>query len=196
MQLAYSWGSHASRLVQVLREGHHEVQLAAEELDRIITWVDINAPYYPTYNCAHPASVSGRCPLSRPQLARLCELVGPPLIWQDEGSPFNSYGSSPGVMVSFDRPELSPCLERFKDRTSPAYREALELIRSGKERLAEYPEADRPGFTPCAEDQRREAKYAARRRIEMRNRKAICSGSRIYEASIPGLGSPSATTGN
>ena len=158
--------------------------------------MDLNAPYYPTYNCAHPASVSGRCPLSRPQLARLCELVGPPLVWQDEGSPFNSFGSSPGVMVSFDRPEMSPCLEHFKDQTSPAYLEALELIRSGRELLAQYPEADRPGFAPCAEDQRREAKYAARRRIEKRNREAIRSGSRIYDVSIHGLGSSSATTEN
>ena len=45
IQQAYSWGSHASKLIQVLRPGHHEVKLNAEELDRIITWVDSNAPY-------------------------------------------------------------------------------------------------------------------------------------------------------
>ena len=187
VQAAYAWGSHPSKLVQVLRAGHHDVKLSPEELDRIITWVDLNAPYYPTYNCAYPESVSGRCPLTRPQLARLCELVGPPLVWRDEGSPFNGFGSSPGVLVSFDRPELSPCLANFKDKSDPKYREALALLQTGKDMLALHPEADRPGFVPCAEDQRREAKYAERRRLEQRDREAIRTGSKVYDAKPEGL---------
>ena len=181
VQQAYAWGSHPSKLVRVLREGHHDVKLSAEELDRIITWVDINAPYYPTYNCAYPESVSGRCPLTRPQLARLCQLVGPPFNWGDEGSPFNGFGSSPGIMLSFDRPELSPCLAVFKDKTDPKYVEALGLIQAGKASLAACPEADRPGFVACAEDQRREKKYAERRRVEQRNREAIRTGTKVYD---------------
>ncbi len=180
-QPAYAWGSHPSKLVQVLRAGHHDVTLSRDELDHIITWVDLNAPYYATYNCAHPQSVSGRCPLTRPQLARLCELVGPPWVWQDEGSPFNNFGASPGIMVSFDRPELSPCLANFTDSSDPRYGEALAIIRAGQEMLARHPEADRPGFVPCAEDRRREAKYAERRQIEQRNREAIHGGHRVYD---------------
>ena len=191
IQPAYAWGSHPSKLVQVLRTNHHDVKLSPDELDRIITWVDLNAPYYPTYNCAHPESVSGRCPLTRPQLARLCQLVGPPLVWRDEGSPFNSFGSSPGIMVSFDRPELSPCLANFQDPSDPKYREALALIQAGKEMLALHPEADRSGFVPCAEDQRREAKYAERRRVELRNREAIRSGNKLYDAKPDGLSAQS-----
>jgi hypothetical protein len=186
IQAAYSWGSHTSKLVQVLRAGHQDVKLSPEEMDRIVTWVDLNGPYYATYNCAHPQSISGRCPLTRPQLARLCQLVGPPLVWRDEGSPFNSFGASPGVLVSFDRPELSPCLARFKDKGDPSYREALALVQAGREALAQHPEADRPGFVPCAEDQRREAKYAGRRRIEQGNREAIRNGTRVYDAKAPG----------
>jgi hypothetical protein len=181
IQSAYSWGSHPSKLVQVLRKGHHDVKLTAEELDRIITWVDLNAPYYPTYNCAYPESVSGRCPLTRPQLARLCELVGPPFNWSGEGSPFNSFASSPGIMVSFDRPELSPCLGKFPDQNDPNYAEALALIRAGKESMASQPEADRPGFVPCAEDRRREEKYAQRRQVEQQVRSAIRDGTRVYD---------------
>ena len=184
IQQAYSWGSHPSKLVRVLRAGHHDVKLSAEELDRIITWVDINAPYYPTYNCAYPESVSGRCPLTRPQLAQLCQLVGPPFNWGDEGSAFNSFGSCPGIMVSFDRPELSPCLAVFKDKTDPKYVQALALIEAGKAMLAAHPEADRPGFVPCAEDQRREQKYAERRRVEQRNREAIRTGSKAYDLQV------------
>lgn len=48
--------------------------------------------------------------------------------------------------------------------------------------LARRPEADRPGFVPCAEDQRRETKYAERRRIEQHNRDAIRRGDKVYDA--------------
>ncbi|MBI3921328.1 MAG: hypothetical protein HY318_07925, partial [Armatimonadetes bacterium] len=49
IQPAYSWGSHASRLIQVLRAGHQGVRLDGESSDRLVTWLDLNAPYYPTY---------------------------------------------------------------------------------------------------------------------------------------------------
>lgn len=35
-----------SRLVQILRDGHHGVQLSPEAWDRLITWIDLNAPYH------------------------------------------------------------------------------------------------------------------------------------------------------
>lgn len=44
-----SLGSHASRLIRVLREGHYEVKLAREEWVRLVTWVDANGPYYGSY---------------------------------------------------------------------------------------------------------------------------------------------------
>ncbi|MDZ7616695.1 MAG: hypothetical protein U1E05_06805 [Patescibacteria group bacterium] len=42
-------GSHASPLIQILRKGHHEVQLSDAEWVRLITWVDANGPYYGSY---------------------------------------------------------------------------------------------------------------------------------------------------
>jgi hypothetical protein len=42
-------GSHASRLITVLREGHEGVELAREEMIKLTTWVDANAQYYGTY---------------------------------------------------------------------------------------------------------------------------------------------------
>lgn len=35
-----------SRLVQILRDGHHGVTLSAEAWDRMITWIDLNAPFH------------------------------------------------------------------------------------------------------------------------------------------------------
>jgi hypothetical protein len=66
------------------------------------------------------------------------------------------------------------------DQADPKYRKALELIRAGQAELVRNPESDQPGFVPCPKDQRREAKYAARRDIERRFREATRSGDRLY----------------
>jgi formylglycine-generating enzyme required for sulfatase activity len=39
-----------SELVQMLRKGHHGVQLDAEAWDRLITWIDLNAPCHGTWS--------------------------------------------------------------------------------------------------------------------------------------------------
>jgi hypothetical protein len=83
--------------------------------------------------------------------------------------------------VNFDRPALSPCLARFADKSDPGYREALAIIEAGRQTLARRPRADMSGFQPCEVDCRREAKYAARRRIEARNREAIRRGTTVYD---------------
>ncbi len=36
----------ASKLVQILRDGHHGVRLSAEAWDRLITWIDLHAPFH------------------------------------------------------------------------------------------------------------------------------------------------------
>ena len=53
----YTYGSHRSKLISVLRAGHYDVKLSREEFIRLVTWVDANAPYYGSYfgrrNLAH-----------------------------------------------------------------------------------------------------------------------------------------------
>ncbi len=39
----------STELVQMLRKGHHGVKLDAEARDRLITWIDMNAPYHGTW---------------------------------------------------------------------------------------------------------------------------------------------------
>jgi len=183
VQQAYSWGAHASKLVRTLRSGHNDVRLSPEELDRIVTWVDLNAPYYAHYACAYPDSLTGRCPLDGGQLRRLTELTGVPF------GRLKGHGSNRGPQVSFDRPELSPALAKFNDKGDPKYAEALAIIRSGQEMLRKRPRADMPGFVPCETDRRRQAKYVARRRIEADSRRAIREGTKRYDATLRG-GSP------
>lgn len=48
MHLLNPWEYHAdtTRLVQLLQKGHYGVQLDAESWDRLITWIDLNAPFH------------------------------------------------------------------------------------------------------------------------------------------------------
>ena len=175
-QAAYSWGAHASKLGQTLLKNWKH-KLTAEDFDRIVTWMDLNAPYYPTFASAYPDNLAGRSPLDDKQLARLEQLTGVPL------RKLAGHGENRGPQISFDRPELSPCLSKPADKTDAKYEEALALIRAGSEALAKRPEADSPGFTACATDQWREQKYQVRQEQERRSRAALRSGEKIYDSS-------------
>ncbi len=179
IQAAYAWGAHASKLIRTLRNNPRCGRtLDPEDWDRLVTWIDLNAPYYPSYASAYPENLGGRAPLDDAQLARLEQLTGVPL------RQLAGHASSRGPQVSFDRPELSPCLAKFGDQTDPHYREALALIRAGAEMLAQRPEADAPGFQPCAIDQWRDAKYAARQQRERQNREALRTGTKLFESGL------------
>jgi hypothetical protein len=174
VQQAYSWGSHASKLIAALRKEHYEVQLSPEDFDRIVTWIDINAPYYPYYASAYPDNLSGRSPLTNQQMARLSKLTGVNL------NGLANHNRRLGPQVSFDRPELSPCLANIKDNNSAEYHEALTIIRAGKEMLTQRPRADMPGFAFGPVDQRRQNKYDILKQAETDARQAILAGSRNY----------------
>jgi len=173
IQQAYSWGSHASKLIKTLRAGHNEVKLSVEEMERLTTWIDINAPYYSRYASAYPKNNTGRSPLTYKQVGRLGELTGMPYK--------QVCNRNLGPEVCFERPELSPCLALIKGKDDAAYREALSIIKAGKAMLENRPRADMPGFVPCATDQRRQEKYVQRQQVEWQNRSAIASGGKFYE---------------
>ena len=172
---AYSIGSHRSRLIELLKRGHNKVKLSEEEMDRIVSWIDIGGPYYPDYACAYPTNVAGRAPLSGAQVKRLEKLTG---IGFDGGG--NPGYVTHRLWLSFDRPELSPCLRKL-DKTGDVYREALEIIKTGQDELRKNPEADWPGFKYCAEHQAREDKYQLMRERENKRRQALVDGRKVYD---------------
>jgi hypothetical protein len=45
----YAYGSHASRLIEILRAGHYDVELPEAEFVKLATWVDSNGQYYGSY---------------------------------------------------------------------------------------------------------------------------------------------------
>jgi hypothetical protein len=48
-QPAYEFHANTTRLVQLLKSNHFGVQLDAESWDRVVTWIDLNAPYHGTW---------------------------------------------------------------------------------------------------------------------------------------------------
>jgi hypothetical protein len=164
-----SWGSHASRLTRILLEGHGDaaidaqVQLDKESFDRIVTWIDINAPYYPEYASAYGQNRFGRSPLSDAELQSLKQLTG-------------------STEVNLTRPELSPCLEKLDADSRTARDKALAIIRLGQQRLAARPRADMPGFRLVAENEvQQQAKYDALQRAEAASRRALQAGGKHYD---------------
>ena len=174
-QQPYSWGAHASKLTESMLKQKDDLKIDAESLERVITWLDLNAPYYPEYASAYPANLAGRSPLDDAQVKRLGELCG--INFGDR----MGFDKDLGPEVSFERPECSPCLAKFADKDANDYKEAVGIIRAGRESLAKCPREDMEGCVACPVDQQRERKYEQRREIEARNREAIAEGLRHYD---------------
>ncbi len=170
IQPAYSWGAHASRLTKKLY-GHARVNLTDEERARIITWMDLNAPYYPRYECAYPSNPGGRMPLTFKERKTLEELCGAAIA--------NVHGKRQREQLDFDRPACSRILAGIAG--TPAHAQALAIIEEGAARLRARPRCDMEGFVPCAIDQSREARYQRRLGAERRAYDAIRAGRKIYD---------------
>lgn len=166
----YSWGSHASRLAKRLLDGHGGLLKDPIGLETILTWLDLNAPYYPSFATAYPSNMFGRSPIADAQIKRLKELTG--------------FNPNDPTLVDFDRPEQSPCLASIPDKSSQNHAEALAIIMAGKSNLKSNPDAGADGFSKCDIDQWRERKYMQRRETELANRRAIKNGERLYDHSF------------
>ncbi len=178
IQQAYSWGSHSSKLIRMIRNGHANIKLTTEEMERLITWIDMNAGYYPDFISAYPDNTVGRSPLSQEDIDRLGKLTN---------VDFKSLGGHQrtlGPQISFERPNLSPCLKNISDKDSAEYKEALSLITKGKKQLAQIPRLDMDGFVPSPIDQQRLNKYQFRQNEEMKNRAAIQEGNKHYDQEL------------
>jgi hypothetical protein len=192
----YTWGSTQSKIADVLLKGHPNLSIDAkrkelgvyidrrtnpEAVDRVLTWIDLNAPYYPTYLTSFPNNRFGRCPLSDDQLNRLSQLCG-------YKNNFRS-GTSDGQValdwaVSFTRPEQSLCLATLA-KDSPEYQEALSIISDGKNSLAATPRGEDPNTVPPPQhDAQQQAKYDFLQNIETQMRNAIIKHKKLYDKNI------------
>ena len=172
IQQAKSWGSHASPLMAQILAGHGN-PLTPEEFDRIATWLDLNAPYYPHFSSSYPGNLAGRSPLNPSQVSQLSSLTGRNL------AGMKNYLSNPGPQVCFDRPEKSPCLTGL---TGATYTNALAIIQAGQAALAATPRADMAGHQVSGVDAWRDGKFADRRHREAMNQAALNAGIAAYDA--------------
>ncbi len=183
---ALSWGSHTSPLIKLLKAGHPtspvgsekpkpQVNLSEEEMAKLVTWIDLNAPYYPSGFSARPGPMPGRNPLTDVETKRLFVLTG---LTRDMMHKADLYS---GPKVCFDRPEKSPCLESISNADQRA--EALAIIKSGKESLERLPRADMPGFSTLHRaDEARRAHQERYRQKEQEARAAIRSGEKVFDS--------------
>jgi len=141
----------------------------------LVTWIDLNSPYYPTGYSARNGPPPGRNPLTREQSRRLYELTG---LTENELHKADLYT---GPKVSFDRPRLSPCLDLATNAADHA--ELLTIIQAGKESLEALPRADMPGFfTLHDRDEKAKAHRAKYVRIEQEVREAVRDGGKVYDS--------------
>jgi len=61
-----SHGAIASSLIRMLEDGHNDVELSVDDWDRLVTWIDLNAPYYGTYAITRYDANFGRCAIKDP----------------------------------------------------------------------------------------------------------------------------------
>ena len=170
----YAWGSHRSKIIEVLRKGHNDVKLDRESFDRIVTWIDLNAPYYASYASGYGSNQAGRSPLDDKQIKELAGLTGVDFGRQKRHS------NNLGPQVNFDRAGLSPCLTKLKTKDPVKYAKALAIIEAGRKILAARPRQDMPGAKLHGDDARRNEKYNRLARSEQDARRAALSGKKHY----------------
>ncbi|MBQ3536868.1 MAG: hypothetical protein IJA57_08945 [Alistipes sp.] len=175
IQQAYSWGSHVSRLSQIIERGHYGVKLTQKEKEYLYAWMDLNGVYYPVYESAFDNTLAGRCPLTYEEVDRLSELTGVNV------RALNGHGRKMQAQIAFDRPEKSPILDAI--RTDKAkYDEAVALIAAGRDRLKKTPRGDvERKLVPCERHEAMLQKYEEKvAEIAASNRK-IANGEKYYD---------------
>lgn len=175
IQQPYSWGSHNSRLSQIIEGDHHGVKLTQKEKEWLYAWMDINGVYYPVYESAFDNTLSGRSPLTYAEIDCLSELTGVNL------RSLNTHTRTLQAQISFDRPAESPILDGIRNDKSK-YDVALALIELGSERLKNTPRGDiERDLVPCQRHEAMLKKYDERIQNHKEVNNAISSGGKIYD---------------
>ena len=175
IQQPYSWGSHNSRLSQIIEGDHHGVKLTQKEKEWLYAWMDLNGVYYPVYESAFDNTLSGRSPLTYAEIDCLSELTGVNL------RSLNTHTRTLQAQISFDRPAESPILDGIRNDKSK-YDVALALIELGSERLKNTPRGDiERDLVPCQRHEAMLNKYDERIQNHKEVNNAISSGGKIYD---------------
>ena len=182
VQEANTWGAKQSPIVAKIRSGHGG-KLSAEEFEVLSLWIDLNAPYYSTEDCAYPENPTGRSPLAADEIIKLFEICGKPSPvkkdpkWVGKRILARDYKFEE---VSFERPEKSPILVGL-DPGSHEYAKALEIIKTGAERLRNKPRADMAGFEESSISKARRERFRRFVELEKSARRARAEGGKLKD---------------
>ena len=155
-----SLGSPASKLVRTLRGEHRQhVEVPHDALRRIAEWIDLNAPYYGTYQLSRPGTVGGQ------------ELVSGAMRAALDGVHRRRCASCHGADSSRARRVRVPGITRspslcaplakkaggsgactpvvFHDASDPDYQSMLHALESLREEVAQNPRVDRIAERPA-----------------------------------------------
>jgi hypothetical protein len=155
-----TWGSPASRLTKVLLSGHPDetgkprVSLSDAEVRRVLTWIDLNVPYYSTYEMSDESLEGGRRIYPADLDAKLSEVAA------RRCASCHANGVPRAGYLRLTRPEMNDflaaplakdaggrgaCGDVYKTPADPDYAALLETVMSAERRLTEKPRMDMPG---------------------------------------------------
>ena len=97
----YEYHVSNSEMIQMLRKGHHGVQLTPYEWNRLTTWVDFNLPYHSAFP-AEPHPIVGTCDTVNQKVRRM-ELgekyAGTSVHWEQEIADYAKYLKNKGSIT-------------------------------------------------------------------------------------------------
>jgi len=163
--LPYQFGSHDSKLVQILQDDTHaaEVSMSPDDRVRLITWIDLNGPYHdsflnkrspqPTYNLAADEELRNGILAVHQTRCSDCHQVEQITrtdwidIFRPEDSPILAAPLAVGAggTGKCDRPP-------YQATDDPGYQAVLQIVRSAVRKTWERPRRD---VRRCASDKRR-----------------------------------------
>ena len=158
------WGSPASKLGRVILSGHPDhtgaprLRVSAAYRRRIFAWMDLNVPYYGTYEMADPKAPGGRRVYPKGLDEKLAEVA------HRRCSGCHPAGVPSRGFVRLTRPELNDFLLAplarmaggrdscgkpiFRTKADPDYQAILRLFEPTTRRLAARARMDMPGAEP------------------------------------------------
>ena len=161
-----AWGSPASKLTAILmgahvdKEGKPRFQMDDKERRRIFTWIDLNIPYYGTYEMAYPNAEGGRRFHPKELKAKLAE-VGQRRCAEchkkslpDRGfvritdPEANDFLMAPLAKAAGGREACGKAI--FASKDDPDYQAILKVFEPIRAMLAQRPRMDMPGAKPTA----------------------------------------------
>ena len=126
-----------SRLVQLLKQGHHGVRLDAESWDRLFTWIDLNAPCHGTWGQVYP--IPGNAHQRRMQLRALhggptddpeADAVLPPAVLPSADGPVAVSNAAPAsIDAALSGWPFDSAQARIRQTTSGQAEKVLQLGR-------------------------------------------------------------------